>query len=49
MAGQLWFWEREVVKTADETLYQITVTVGLQEELSNPITAVSTFMVSQKK
>jgi general secretion pathway protein I len=47
MAGQVWFWEREVVKTADETLYQITITVALDNELKNPITSVATFMVDQ--
>ncbi|MFT6268161.1 MAG: general secretion pathway protein I [Alphaproteobacteria bacterium] len=44
MVGQVWHWEREVVKTADVTLFQVTITVALDEELKNPITSVTTFM-----
>jgi general secretion pathway protein I len=44
MLGQVWHWEREVVKTADETLFQVTITIALDEELTQPITSVTTFM-----
>jgi general secretion pathway protein I len=47
MVGKVWHWERKFVKTADETLYQVTVIVGLDEELKNPITSVTTFMAKQ--
>lgn len=44
MVDQTWYWERQVIKTADDSLYQVTVTVALDEELKNPITSVVTFM-----
>jgi general secretion pathway protein I len=47
MVGQVWYWEREAVKTADDTLYQITITVALDEEFKSPITSVSSFMANQ--
>jgi general secretion pathway protein I len=47
MVDQIWYWDRQVVKTSDESLYQVTVTVALDEELKNPITSVTTFMAKQ--
>lgn len=47
MLGKRWYWQRVVVKTADDALYQVTITVGLDEELKNPITSVTTFMTNQ--
>lgn len=48
MAGNTWYWEREVVKTADETLYQVTVTVSLEQNMSSPVTSVTSFMAKQQ-
>lgn len=47
MVGQIWYWEREVVKTADDKLYQVTITVSLEADLTNPITSVASFMAKQ--
>ena len=44
MGDQLWFWEREAIKTADETLYQVTVTVSLNQDMDNAVTSVVSFM-----
>ncbi len=44
LADQKWYWEREAVKTADETLYQVTVTVATDQEMDNTVTSVVTFM-----
>lgn len=47
MVDQIWYWDRQVIKTSDEALYQVTVTVALDAELKNPITSVTTFMAKQ--
>lgn len=47
MGDQIWYWQREAVKTADETLYQVTVTVSLDQDMNSPITSVVTFMAGQ--
>jgi len=47
MGGQTWYWEREAIKTADETLYQITVTVSLDQGMQSPVTSVISFMAKQ--
>lgn len=47
MVGQVWYWEREVVKTSDDSLYQITVTVALDEEMKTQITSVNSFIAKQ--
>lgn len=44
MGDQLWYWEREAIKTADKTLYQVTVTVSLNQDMNNTITSVVSFM-----
>jgi general secretion pathway protein I len=48
MGTNTWYWEREVVKTADETLYQVTVTVSLQQNMSSPVTSVTSFLAKQQ-
>jgi general secretion pathway protein I len=48
MGANTWYWEREVVKTADETLYQVTVTVSLQQNMSSPVTSVTSFLAKQQ-
>lgn len=47
MIDKTWYWQRDVTKTSDDALYQVTVLVALDEELKNPITTVSTFMAKQ--
>jgi general secretion pathway protein I len=44
MGDQTWYWEREAIKTADKTLYQITVTVSLNQDMNNTVTSVVSFM-----
>lgn len=44
MAGQKWFWKREAVKTADAALYQVTVSVYLEEEMQYSVTSVTSFL-----
>lgn len=47
MGGQTWYWEREAVKTVDDTLYQVTVTVALDQDMNNAVTSVVSFMAKQ--
>lgn len=44
MGAQSWYWKRELVKTADGAMYQITVTVSSDQDMQNTITSVTSFM-----
>jgi general secretion pathway protein I len=44
MAGKTWYWTRSAEKTADATLYQVTVSVSLSEDSDTSITSVTSFM-----
>lgn len=48
MAGQKWYWKQDVSKASDQELYQVTVSVSTEQELTNPITTVTTFMAEVK-
>jgi general secretion pathway protein I len=47
MASQTWHWEQTVMKTADDDLLQVTVTVFENEDLTASVTSVSTFMAKK--
>jgi general secretion pathway protein I len=47
MAERTWYWEQTVLKTVDEDLLQVTVTVFENEDLSGSITSVSTYMAKE--
>lgn len=47
MAQQTWHWEQTVLKTADDDLLQVTVTVFENQELTSSITSVTTFMAKE--
>ncbi|MFC4698616.1 type II secretion system minor pseudopilin GspI [Glaciecola siphonariae] len=44
MAQRTWYWEQQVLKTADEDLLQVSITVYENEDFTGSITSVSTFM-----
>lgn len=44
MAGNLWFWQQQVVKTEDERLRQITVSVALDKSMTHPVYQLTTFV-----
>lgn len=47
MAHQRWYWEQTVVKTVDEDLLQISVSVFQREDYTSPITSVTTFLAKE--
>ncbi len=47
MAERTWYWEQTVLKTVDEDLLQVTVTVFENEDLTGSITSVTTFMAKE--
>lgn len=47
MAERQWFWEQTVLKTLDDDLLQITVTVYENEDFTGSITSVTTFMAKE--
>lgn len=44
MAGKTWFWQQTVSKTPDESLFQLTIIVATDEEMSDRVTDISTFI-----
>lgn len=44
LAGQRWFWKQEIKKTADASLFQITIIVSQDPEIKNEITGITSFI-----
>ena len=44
MAGNLWFWQQEVVATEDERLRAVTVRVSLDKDMASPIYSLTTYL-----
>ena len=44
MAQRTWYWQQNVVKTNDDDLRAVTVKVGLQQDYSDSVTSVTTFV-----
>lgn len=44
MADRTWYWQQSVVKTTDNDLRAVTVTVGLDDDYANSVTSVTTFL-----
>ena len=47
MAGRLWYWQQRTIKTSDDEMGQVEITVGLDEQYQESITSVSTFIAKQ--
>ncbi|GAC16335.1 type II secretion system minor pseudopilin GspI [Aliiglaciecola lipolytica] len=48
MAGTKWYWQQKLLKTPDESLVGVEVTVGLDENFERTITSVTTYMAKPK-
>ncbi|WP_395338676.1 type II secretion system minor pseudopilin GspI [Ningiella sp. W23] len=48
MADREWYWEQTTLKTTDDDLLQVSVTVYENEDLSGAITTVSTYMAKKQ-
>lgn len=44
MAGRTWFWQQIVTKTNDDGLRSVEIVVSDNQDLSTPVTSVSTFI-----
>jgi len=44
MAQRTWYWQQNVIKTNDDDLRAVTVKVGLQQDNSDSVTSVTTFI-----
>jgi len=44
MAGKDWYWQQEIKKTQDPSLSQITIIIALDENMTNEVTAVTSFI-----
>lgn len=44
MAERTWYWQQNVVKTNDDDLRAVTVKVGLEQDYSDSVTSVTTFV-----
>lgn len=47
MAGRKWYWQQRTIKTSDEDMVQVEVSVGLDEQYQGTVTSVSTFIAKQ--
>nr|WP_136250867.1 type II secretion system minor pseudopilin GspI [Ningiella ruwaisensis] len=47
MNNRTWYWQQQVVKTADDDLLQVSITVYEDEQLSQAITSVTTYMAKE--
>lgn len=48
MADRTWYWRQKVLKTADEDLRAIEITVGLDESYEDSITFVTGYLAKPK-
>jgi len=44
MADRTWYWQQSVLKTNDDDLRSVSVTVGLSSDYENTVTTVTTFV-----
>lgn len=44
MAGKQWYWRQEIKKTQDPSLSQITIIIALDENMTNEVTTISSFL-----
>ena len=47
MAGRKWYWQQQVIKTSDNDMVQVLVSVGLDEQYQGTVTSTSTFIAKQ--
>jgi general secretion pathway protein I len=47
MAGRKWYWQQRTIKTSDDEMVQVEVSVGLDEQYQDRVTSVSTFIAKQ--
>ncbi|WP_026376218.1 type II secretion system minor pseudopilin GspI [Aestuariibacter salexigens] len=44
MAGQTWYWQQKVLKTNDDDLRAVEVSVGLDRDYADTVTTVTTYV-----
>lgn len=44
MADRTWYWQQQVVKTNNESLRQVNISVGLDSTYQNTVTTVTTYV-----
>ncbi|MEW9797731.1 type II secretion system minor pseudopilin GspI [Alteromonas sp. CYL-A6] len=44
MADRTWYWQQQVVKTNDDDMRSVTISVGLDADYQSSLTSVSTFI-----
>jgi general secretion pathway protein I len=49
MAGRIWYWRQQIIKTSDSDMVQVEVSVGLDQEYEGTVTSASTFIAKQTK
>ena len=49
MAGRMWYWRQQIIKTSDSDMVQVEVSVGLDQEYEGTVTSASTFIAKQTK
>lgn len=47
MAERTWYWQQQVVKTSDEDMRSVTVSVGLKQDYSDTLISVTSFVTQQ--
>jgi general secretion pathway protein I len=47
MAGRKWYWQQQVIKTNDNDMVQVLVSVGLDQQYQGTVTSASTFIAKQ--
>lgn len=49
LAGQEWFWQQKVLKTADDNLRSVVIEIKSQEKDSLPIASMQTYVARPKR
>ncbi|NMH60785.1 type II secretion system minor pseudopilin GspI [Alteromonas sp. MYP5] len=44
MSDRIWYWQQKVIQTSDKDLRAIEVSVGLNEDFSNSLTTVTSYV-----
>ncbi|WP_409553361.1 type II secretion system minor pseudopilin GspI [Aliiglaciecola sp. M165] len=48
MAGRTWYWQQKILKTPDEDLLGIEISVGTEEDYERTVTSVTSYLAKPK-